>query len=85
MGKYSDNGLSPAELAAMSDDDIDYSDIPELTEEFFAKARRVYPDGAEDVTLRLPRSALQAFRAQGDGYERIMSAILERHAQQLSR
>ena len=35
--------LTAEELAAMDDEDIDFSDIPELTEEWFAKARIVYP------------------------------------------
>lgn len=83
MTRYSDEGLSLDELAKLKDDDIDLSDIPELTDEFFANARRVFPEDAEAVTLRLPRSVLNAFRSRGDGYERVMSAILERYAQSL--
>lgn len=85
MNRYSPEGLSLAELANLRDEDIDLSDIPELTDEFFANARIVVPAETESVTLRLPRAALEAFRSRGDGYERAMSAILERYAQKLMR
>ena len=32
-------------LEEMSDDDIDFSDIPELDETFFREAKLVYPKG----------------------------------------
>ena len=80
MSKRFDSGLSVGELADIRDEDIDLSDIPELTEEFFAKARLSWPPPTERVTVELSRSALDAFKARGEDYGRLMRAVLEKVA-----
>ncbi len=72
--------LSPDELAALPDESIDYSDIPELDEAFFATAKLVEPDRTLAVTLRVKASVLDAFKAQGKGYQTRMNAVLETYA-----
>ncbi len=69
--------LTTAELASLSDEDIDFSDIPEMDEEFFKNAVVVYPDGTTPITLRVKRSVLEAFKAEGKGYQTRMNAVLE--------
>ena len=69
--------LTNAELAAMKDEDIDFSDIPELDESFWKNAQPVEPDRTESVTLRVKRSVLDAFKAGGKGYQTRMNAVLE--------
>ena len=59
-------------LEAMPDSAIDYSEIPELDDERFAKARAT----KQQVTLRLDREVLDWFRAQGRGYQTRMNAVL---------
>ena len=54
-----------ASLAALSDEDIDYSDIPELDDNFWKNAKPVTPDLTQPVTLRVKRSVLQYFQASG--------------------
>lgn len=39
--------LSPAEIAAVADAEIDFNDIPELDETFWREAKLVMPDRAE--------------------------------------
>ena len=68
------------ELAAMKDEDIDYSDIPELGEEFWKNAIVVYPDRTTPVTLRVKQSVLEIYKAQGKGYQTRMNAVLESYA-----
>ena len=41
-----------ARLASLSDEDIDYSDIEELNDEFWEKAEIVSPDLTQPITLR---------------------------------
>ena len=66
-----------AELAAMPDKDIDTSDIPELTEEFWQNARVRYPsEGKERLTVRFDEDMVQWFRSQGRGYQTKMNAVL---------
>jgi uncharacterized protein (DUF4415 family) len=72
-----------AELAARSDDKIDYSDIPELNDEFWANAKLVEPEGTQQVTLRVKKSVLDAYKATGKGYQTRMNTVLESFARTL--
>lgn len=67
-----------AEIAAIRDEDIDFSDIPELDEEFFKNARLVLPSGAAKraVSLRVDADVLNWFKAQGAGHLTRMNAVL---------
>jgi uncharacterized protein (DUF4415 family) len=76
MSKRYSRALTVEELAALPDEDIDYSDIPELDEAFFRNARLVMPAGKRQVTLRIDADVLDWFRAQGKGYQSRMNAVL---------
>ena len=43
MNRY-DSPLTPEQIAAAKDEDIDFSDVPELDETFWRQARLVEPD-----------------------------------------
>jgi hypothetical protein len=49
-----------ARLASLSDEDIDYSDIEELDDEFWEKAERVSLDSTQSTTLRVRSPILKA-------------------------
>ena len=83
MSKRYGKELSVEELAALPDDAIDTSDIPELGDDFWRKAEIVAPEGTEQVTLRVKKSVLQAYRATGKGYQTRMNAVLESYARSL--
>ena len=72
-------------LAARTDDQIDYGDIPELDDMFWKNARLVEPDRTQSVTLRVKKSVLDAYRAQGKGYQTRMNAVLETSARSLTK
>ncbi len=63
-------------LKNMKDEDIDYSDIPELDESFFKKAKVVMPSGKKQLTLRVDTDVLEWMKAQGKGYQSRINAIL---------
>lgn len=65
-----------AKVDAMSDDDIDYSDIPEQDTGFFRTAVLRMPDTKAVVTLRLDRDVLNWFKSQGRGYQNRINALL---------
>ena len=65
-----------ARLAAMKDEEIDTSDIPELTDEFWNAAKLVMPESKRPVFLRLDDDVLQWFKQQGRGYQTRINAIL---------
>ena len=59
----------------MSDDDIDFSDIPELTDEMAKKAVRysygkpVLDDSKTDVNLKLDNNIIDFFKNLGDDWQ----------------
>jgi uncharacterized protein (DUF4415 family) len=65
---------------ALRDEEIDFSDNPEVTPEMFAKAivRRglVGAPPKEQVTLRLDADVLNWFRSQGKGYQTRINTLL---------
>jgi uncharacterized protein (DUF4415 family) len=72
-------------MAAVRDDDIDYSDIPELDEDFWQNSEWVEPEGTQQVTLRVKKSVLETYRATGKGYQTRMNAVLESYARTLAK
>ena len=46
-----DKPLTPRQIAAVRDQDIDFSDIPELDEDFWRNAELVEPDRIVQVVL----------------------------------
>ena len=72
-----DRPLTPAQIAATKDEDIDFSDIPELDETFWRQAELIEPDLTEQVTLRVKRSVLAYFKAPGKGYQTRINRVLE--------
>lgn len=65
-------------IDAMSDEDIDFSDCPEVTPEMAAKAvvRRASKDQAT-VSLKVDQEVLAWFESQGDSAERQMAIALK--------
>lgn len=83
MKKRYDRELTLEELAALPDDQIDTGDIPELDENFWKNATLVEPDTTQQVTLRVKKSVLDAFKATGKGYQTRMNAVLESYIRTL--
>ena len=67
-------------LAARPDGEIDYSEIPPLTEEFWKNAirGRFYKPIKTSTTVRIDSDVLAWLRAQGKGYQSRINAILRR-------
>lgn len=67
-------------LAALSDQDIDYSDIPPLTDEFWRRAVRnpLYRPVKQQLTVRIDADILAWLRADGKGYQTKLNQILRR-------
>ncbi len=66
-------------LAKMKDEDIDYSDIPELTEKFWKNAVRgnpFYRPVKKAVSLRLDADVIAWLKKDGAGYQTRANNIL---------
>ncbi len=68
-------------LAALPDDRIDTSDIPELDENFFREAKLRLPPGKQLVSLRIDSDILDWFKRQGRGYQTRINAVLRAYVQ----
>lgn len=53
-----DRPLTPKQIRAVKDENIVFSDIPELDEQFWSNASLVEPDRTEQITMRVKRSPL---------------------------
>jgi uncharacterized protein (DUF4415 family) len=67
-------------LAPRPDSEIDFSDIPELTEEQWKTAERghFYRPVKRQVTARVDADVLAWLKSQGKGYQSRINAILRR-------
>jgi len=67
-----------ARIDALRDEDIDYSDNPRLTPDFFDKAVQ-WPGNKELISLRLDPDILAFFRKQGKGYQTTINSLLRKY------
>ena len=79
-----------ARIEAMTDEDIDFTDCPEITPEMWAngivrKGLKPVPKKAQ-TTLRIDQDVLDFFKAQGHGYQtkinQLLRAYMEAHKAQ---
>lgn len=68
-----------AALEAMADEDIDYSDIPPLTDEFFENATLRVPAAQAYNIVQLDSEVMAWFREQGADYKTLINLVLRRY------
>lgn len=66
-------------LEAMSDDDIDFSDIPEVTDFTGWERGKFYRPVKDQVTLRLDRDVLHWFKLSHEKYQTAINQALREH------
>lgn len=70
-----------ARIDAMTDEEIDTSDVPPLTDEFFSKAKLRLPNPSNTtVSVEVDTETLEWFRKQGESASQQMSAALKIYA-----
>jgi len=68
-----------AALATMSDDDIDYSDIPPLTEAFFKNAALRIPASQVHSWVQLDHDIIEYFRNKSVDYKALINQALHEY------
>jgi uncharacterized protein (DUF4415 family) len=68
--------LTPEERARLEAMPIDYSDIPELPDDFWVQHPPVARENKRLVTLRLDADVLAFFRTRGEGYQTRINEVL---------
>jgi uncharacterized protein (DUF4415 family) len=66
---------------SLTEEEIDTSDIPPLTEEFFSKSQWWKPVAPLNVLIQVDPNTLAWFQAQGKDYEKKMAAALRIYAE----
>lgn len=64
-----------ATLAAMPDEEIDYSDAPQILDATWAKAVKL-PEPKKQVTLRIDADVLEFFKHTSHRYQTSINAVL---------
>lgn len=90
MKRHVTNGITPeiaanlAELEAMGDDDIDLSDMPEITDWSNAVRGKFYRPVKQQLTLRLDADVVHWFKAHAGarGYQTRINAALRQFVEQ---
>jgi uncharacterized protein (DUF4415 family) len=60
----------------MKDEEIDYSDISELDEDFLKNAVLRIPETKSIITIRLDKEVLDWFKSKGRGYQTKINDLL---------
>jgi uncharacterized protein (DUF4415 family) len=68
-----------ARLAAMPDEEIDTSDIPEVGDWSGAERGKFYRPVKQQVTLRIDADVLDWFKSQGGKYQTELNRVLREH------
>jgi uncharacterized protein (DUF4415 family) len=68
--------LTPVETRRLDAARIDYTDIPSLGDDFFAKAVAAWPPPKQQLTIRLDSDVLDWLKANGRGYQTRINHIL---------
>jgi uncharacterized protein (DUF4415 family) len=68
-----------ATLEAMTDEEIDYSEIPPLTEAFFENAILRIPAKQVGSLVQLDSEIVEWYRSQETDYKTLIDSVLRRH------
>jgi uncharacterized protein (DUF4415 family) len=68
-----------AALEAMQDENIDYSDIPPLTDEFFERATLRIPVKQAHRLVQIDPDVLEWFQSQGGEHRSLINSVLRRY------
>lgn len=68
-----------AALEAMTDEEIDYSEIPPLTESFFENATLRIPANQVQSLIKLEPEMMEWYRSQQADYKALIRSVLRRY------
>ena len=69
------------EIKSIKDKDIDYSDIPELDDDFWLNAKPVYPNQKKAISIRLDQDIIDYFKSDGRGYQSKINNVLRTYVE----
>jgi uncharacterized protein (DUF4415 family) len=69
------------EIENIPDEAINTSDIPELDDNFWKKAKMVEPIPKKSISIRLDTDILEWFKSQGKGYQTSINNVLRTYVE----
>lgn len=69
------------EIENIKDEDIDYSDIPELDDNFWKNAKLVQPHNKKAISIRLDQDIIDFFKSDGRGYQSKINNVLRTYVE----
>lgn len=72
-------------LAKLTDDNIDYSDIPKSDEEFWKDAEAIFPSKKIHLSIRLDDDIVSWFKRFGRGYQTKINFVLRSYISSVKR
>jgi uncharacterized protein (DUF4415 family) len=73
--------LASAQAQRLEELPIDYSDIPELPDDFWTNHPPVARDTKEQLTIRVDKTVVEFFRTEGPGYQTRMNDVLRSYVE----
>lgn len=67
----------------IQDKEINFSDIPETSEEFWIDAKVLMPKEKTAVSIRLDSDIIDFFKKQGKGYQSKINAVLRSYIEHI--
>jgi uncharacterized protein (DUF4415 family) len=67
-----------ARIKSMKDKEIDFTDVPELSDDFFEQAV-LWPGKKKQITIRLDPDIVDFFKRSGQGYQSRINNVLRRY------
>ena len=64
-------------LDRKTDEDIDFSDIPETDASFWANAEQFMPKKKRSISIRLDEDIIEYFKSEGTGYQSRINSVLK--------
>src|SRR5215212_5939394 len=84
-----ESGTDFERLDAMTDEDIDFSEIPPLTDEMLARAVRLPPlnvrEPREELTMKVDRDVAKYYHGMGPQYHGVINYLLRLYMQEQSK
>lgn len=72
-------------IDALSDEDIDYSDVPELGDDFWATAKVLDHGTKKPITIRIDQDVIAWFKSRGGRYQVLMNKVLRSYMENLDK
>lgn len=72
-------------LDALGDDDIDYSDAPELGADFWKEAKVLDHGAKKPITIRVDQDVITWFKSRGGRYQVLMNQVLRQYMESLEK